>query len=316
MLSNEVARYVALNRSLGLKFNNEDQILRSFAIYAQAHGDQHMRADRIFTWCRSASSPVRARTFYAAIRRFCVFLHAENPQHAIPPAGAFGRGRCPRPAPHLLDAHQVRALMTAALELPPKGSISPHTYHHLFGLLAATGLRISEALALKRDDLCDDGLIVRKGKFGKSRLLPIHMTTRQAFDRYLTIRDRLNAGGDDLFVVTTGRLRKSRLPIKSFGGSPTRWEYAILGAHQARACMTCGIRLPFDHWKPARPIAPRSPLRCSHSALISATPKSPIPTGISKQRRFCCAALLKPASSSSTEGQHDGSRSLPLRLPA
>jgi integrase/recombinase XerD len=205
MLSNEVARYVALNRSLGLKFNNEDQILRSFAIYAQAHGDQHMRADRIFTWCRSASSPVRARTFYAAIRRFCVFLHAENPQHAIPPAGAFGRGRCPRPAPHLLDAHQVRALMTAALELPPKGSISPHTYHHLFGLLAATGLRISEALALKRDDLCDDGLIVRKGKFGKSRLLPIHMTTRQAFDRYLTIRDRLNAGGDDLFVVTTGR---------------------------------------------------------------------------------------------------------------
>ena len=205
MLSNEVARYVALNRSLGLKFNNEDQILRSFAIYAQAHGDQHMRADRIFTWCRSASSPVRARTFYAAIRRFCVFLHADNPQHAIPPAGAFGRGRCPRPAPHLLDAHQVRALMTAALELPPKGSISPHTYHHLFGLLAATGLRISEALALKRDDLCDDGLIVRKGKFGKSRLLPIHMTTRQAFDRYLTIRDRLNAGGDDLFVVTTGR---------------------------------------------------------------------------------------------------------------
>jgi len=205
MLSNEVARYVALNRSLGLKFNNEDQILRSFAIYAQAHGDQHMRADRIFTWCRSASSPVRARTFYAAIRRFCVFLHAENPQHAIPPAGAFGRGRCPRPAPHLLDAHQVRALMTAALELPPKGSISPHTYHHLFGLLAATGLRISEALALKRDDLCDDGLIVRKGKFSKSRPLPIHMTTRQAFDRYLTIRDRLNAGGDDLFVVTTGR---------------------------------------------------------------------------------------------------------------
>jgi integrase len=95
--------------------------------------------------------------------------------------------------------------MTAALELPPKGSISPHTYHHLFGLLAATGLRISEALALKRDDLCDDGLIVRKGKFSKSRLLPIHMTTRQAFDRYLTIRDRLNAGGDDLFVVTTGR---------------------------------------------------------------------------------------------------------------
>lgn len=205
MLSNEVARYVTLNRSLGLKFNNEDQILRSFATYAETHGDLHMRTDRIFDWCRSASSPTRARAFYAAIRRFCVFLHAENPQHTIPPAGAFGRGRCPRPAPHLLDPHEVRALMTAALELPPKGSISPHTFHHLFGLLAATGLRISEALALKREDLSDDGLIVRRGKFGKSRLLPIHTTTRQALNRYLTIRDRLNTGGDDLFVVTTGR---------------------------------------------------------------------------------------------------------------
>ncbi|MET4236751.1 integrase/recombinase XerD [Bradyrhizobium sp. LA6.10] len=205
MLSNEVARYVALNRSLGLKFNNEDQILRSFATYAEVHGDQHTRTDRIFDLCRSASSPTRARSFYAAIRRLCVFLHAENPQHEIPPAGAFGRGRCPRPAPHLLDPHQVRALMMAALELPPKGSISPHSYHHLFGLLATTGLRISEALALKRGDLIDDGLIVRRGKFGKSRLLPIHPTTRLALNRYLAKRDRLNAGGDDLFVVTTGR---------------------------------------------------------------------------------------------------------------
>jgi integrase len=98
----------------------------------------------------------------------------------------------------------------AALELPPKGSISPHTYHHLFGLLAATGLRISEALALKREHLTDDGLIVRSGKFGKSRLLPIHPTTRQALNRYLAVRARLNAAGDDLFAVTTGRA-----PLKS-----------------------------------------------------------------------------------------------------
>lgn len=205
MLSDEVTRYVALQRGLGLKFNNEDQILRSFVTFAEANGDQHMRAERIFAWCGSASSSTRGRTFYAAIRRLCIFLHAENPRHEIPPAGAFGRGRCPRPAPHLLSHHQMRDLMSAALELGPKGSISPHTYHHLFGLLAATGLRISEALALKRDDLTDDGLIVRKGKFGKSRLLPIHSTTRQALNCYLALREKLKAGGDHLFVVTSGR---------------------------------------------------------------------------------------------------------------
>ncbi len=166
MLSEDVARYVALHRGLGRKFDEQSRTLLQFAAYAEAHDDRHMRTERIHAWCRSVSSPLRARTLYDGIRRFCVFLHAEDPQHQVPPAGAFGRGRRPRPAPHLLEPQHVRALMDAALELPPRGAISPHTYHHLFGLLAATGLRISEALALKRDDLTDDGLVVRGGKFG------------------------------------------------------------------------------------------------------------------------------------------------------
>jgi integrase len=94
--------------------------------------------------------------------------------------------------------------MHAALELEPKRSIRPHTYHHLFGLLAATGLRISEALALQHGDVTDDGLIVRCGKFGKSRLLPLHPTTRAALNRYIVIRKKLGGKGKDLFVVTTG----------------------------------------------------------------------------------------------------------------
>lgn len=216
MLSEEVARYVALQRSFGLKFDNEDDILLRFAADAQGHGDEFMRTERIVDWCRSASSPRRARTFYAAIRRFCLFLHAENAQHEIPPEGAFGSGRSRRPAPHLLDPHQVSAIMAAALKLPPAGKISRHTYHYLFGLLAVTGLRISEALALKRADFTGEGLIIRRGKFGKSRLLPIHPTTRQALDRYLSIRDELNADGDDLFVVTTGEAPHKTTAYQTF----------------------------------------------------------------------------------------------------
>jgi len=205
MLSDDVRRYVALQRGLGLKFNEQSRTLLQLASYAEAHGDQHTRTDRIYDWCRSASSQLRARTCFDTARRFCVFVAAEDPRHQVPPAGAFGRGRRPRPAPHLLEPQHVRAIMDAALDLPPSGTISPHTYHHLFGLLAATGLRISEALALQRDDLTDDGLVVRSGKFAKSRLLPIHPTTRQALERYLAIRDRLSPAGGDLFVVTTGR---------------------------------------------------------------------------------------------------------------
>ncbi|MFX5785345.1 tyrosine-type recombinase/integrase, partial [Acinetobacter baumannii] len=81
------------------------------------------------------------------------------------------------------------------------GTISPYTYHYLFGLLAATGLRISEALALQCSDLVEDGLIVRNGKFGKQRLVALQSSTRQALEAYLATRARLGATGNDLFVT-------------------------------------------------------------------------------------------------------------------
>ena len=72
--------------------------------------------------------------------------------------------------------------------MPSQAPIGPLTYHHLFGLLASTGLRISEALSLRDDDLSDDGLMVRSGKFGKSRLVPLHASTRAALEQYLAVR--------------------------------------------------------------------------------------------------------------------------------
>lgn len=205
MLSNDVTRYVAVYQALGLSFSEQSRTLHLYARYAEAYADRFTLVSRIRDWCATASSPIRARSCYDTVRRFCVFLNAENPRHEIPPAGAFGRGKRPRPAPHLLDLQQIRSIMDAALDLPPKGSIRPYTYRLLFGLLAATGLRISEALGLQRGDITEDGLVVRHGKFGKSRLLPIHATTREALNEYLAVRARLGFDGDDLFVVTTGR---------------------------------------------------------------------------------------------------------------
>jgi integrase/recombinase XerD len=252
MLSDDVRRYVALQRGLGLKFDEQSRTLLQFAAYAEAHGDQHTRTVRIYDWCRSASSQLRARTCFDTARRFCIFVAAEDPRHQVPPAGAFGRGRRPRPAPHLLEPQHVRAIMDAALELPPKGAISPHTYHHLFGLLAATGLRISEALALQRDDLTDDGLVVRSGKFGKSRLLPVHPTTRQALERYLAIRDRLSPAGGDLFVVTTGqaphkttvylvfRRLAHQLGVRGLGRTPGPRLHDLRHTFAVRSLEACG----------------------------------------------------------------------------
>src|SRR3982074_1303976 len=96
--------------------------------------------------------------------------------------------------------------MPAAASLPPAGTIRPLTYAMLFGLLAATGMRISEALALRLGDVTEDGLIVVKTKFKKSRLIPLHPTTRKALNDYLSSRLRLGPCSD------TRPICKSRAP--------------------------------------------------------------------------------------------------------
>lgn len=204
MLKDQIARYVALHRSFGRKFDEQERTLDLFASYASGFGDRHTNVERIYDWCRTASSQNVARDRFDRLRRFCLYAHAEDQEHQVPPAGVFGRGKRPRPTPHIMEPEQVRAIMLAALELPPRGKISPHTYYYLFGLLAATGLRLSEALALRRDDVTGDGLVIRKGKFGKQRLLPIQPSTHEALQAYLTIRRKLGAHGEDLFVHSRG----------------------------------------------------------------------------------------------------------------
>ena len=94
--------------------------------------------------------------------------------------------------------------MEAAASLGPRGTIRPLAYVSLFGLLAATGIRISEALALQLSDVVEDGLIINQTKFKKSRLVPLHSTARAAIDRYLSVRLKIFANVDALFISNTG----------------------------------------------------------------------------------------------------------------
>jgi integrase/recombinase XerD len=205
MLNTHISRYVALHRSLGRKYSEQERMLRLYAAYAGGFGDQHVRIQRVCDWCHTASSQYVARQRFDTVRNFSSFIHADDPAHEVPPAGVFGRGKRSRPTPTIIEQEQVRAIMAAALDLPPQGTISPYTYHYLFGLLAATGLRISEALALQCNDLIEDGLVIRNGKFGKQRLIALQPSTRQALEAYLAIREKLGARGSDLFVTIRGR---------------------------------------------------------------------------------------------------------------
>jgi integrase len=99
-----------------------------------------------------------------------------------------------------LTPPDVKALVRAARALDPPGTRIPLVNATLFGLLAATGLRISEALNLQRHDVTAEGLVVRQTKFDKSRLLPLHPTTKSALDQYLERRDQEISIDEYVFV--------------------------------------------------------------------------------------------------------------------
>jgi len=188
MLSRDLAHHAELQHQLGFKFRVQHTLLKKFVAFAERHGDQRVRSARVLEWATLAPSPQQSRNRLLAVRRFALALSAEDSHHEVPAADTLGRGLIERRIPHIYIAGEITALMQAAASLKPAGSIRPLMYETLFGLLAAAGMRISEALALQLDDVTDDGLIIRQTKFKKRRLLPLHRTTSHALDRYLAAR--------------------------------------------------------------------------------------------------------------------------------
>ena len=205
MIRHHVDRFVQLQRALGRSFGEQEKALQQFAAFADDRSATFLTTAQALEWAGQARSPNAARTRFNQVRAFAVFVHGEDPRHEVPAAGLFGHGRRRRPAPYILTPDQVTGIVQEALKVPWHSPISPLTYHHLFGLLAATGLRVSEALSLRCDDLTEDGLLVRSGKFGKDRLVPLHASTRAALGQYLSARRGIIGANADLFILGHGR---------------------------------------------------------------------------------------------------------------
>jgi integrase len=205
MLNDALTRYVDLHRSLGFKFRSQRSLLRNFMAFAEAHGDEFVRLDRVLDWAARAPSPPQRRNRLLTVRRFALAMQAEDARYEVPAADALGRGSSERRVPYIYEADEIIRLMLAAAQLRPAGSIRPLMYSTLFGLLASTGMRVSEALALRLPHVTADGLLIENTKFRKSRLIPVHATTRRALDEYLAVRARLGTLDDALFVADTGK---------------------------------------------------------------------------------------------------------------
>lgn len=132
-------------------------------------------------------------------------LHVEDPVHEVPPANLFHSPKV-RSLPYIYSREELREIVKAAGRLRRTYRLRREVYATLLGLIAATGLRISEALDLRVSDVLPDGILsIRHAKFGKTRLVPLHPTALAALRAYLDVRLRSAATDDHVFLSPHNR---------------------------------------------------------------------------------------------------------------
>lgn len=206
-LSRHAEDYLQVRRALGYKLRSEGQLLVGLVGYLEQAGAATVTTSAAVEWTRlanGASADSLARRMRVA-RGFARYLAALDPSTEVPPPDLFPCGKY-RPAPYIYTEAETLALMAAARTLQPP--LRAATFEALVGLLASTGLRISEAMALDRDDVCwDDALlVVRESKYNKSREVLLHKSTLEALRAYSVTRDRLcpHPLAPSLFVSSRG----------------------------------------------------------------------------------------------------------------
>jgi integrase/recombinase XerD len=252
MLSQDVQAYLAVRRAMGFAMKWSGNLLRSFAAFSDAEGQQYVRSEIAIKWAGSAPSVrTRARRLGLVIR-LARYLRAEDQQHEVPPP-AFGREERPRRAPYIYSREDVPRFVQAASAVGryPNPEYRGLTYTTFFGLLACTGMRLSEAINLRLQDITVDGLVIRNTKFRKSRLIPLHPTAQAALERYLPKRLAFAPLDDHLFVGLRKHkllrhdayvaFRKSieKVGIQRHPGLPRPTIHALRHTFAVRALETC-----------------------------------------------------------------------------
>ncbi len=208
----KVEQYLAFRRAMGYRLRIEGRMLQQFARYADDVGHRGpLTVDLATRWARL---PRQADRMYAArrlevVRCFARHQIAVEPATQIPPQRLLGRAHR-RTAPHIYSDAEMRSLLSAAGRLGSTNGLRARTYFVLIGLLASTGLRISEALRLSRADVnLTSGIVtVRQTKFNKSRLVPLHPSAVVALKGYVHERDRsIPRPRDDHFFLSDAGAR-------------------------------------------------------------------------------------------------------------
>jgi integrase len=193
-LRQAVQEYLTMRRSLGFKLLDAGKGLLNFVTFMEQHRASYITHSLALAWAKQSSGarPDESARRLSYVRIFARHRSATDPRTQIPPAGLLPY-RPKRAQPYIYSDKEIKDLLRAALKLPGNGGLRPWTYHCLFGLLSVSGLRVGEAqnLELQDVDLQAGVLTIRGSKFGKSRLVPVHPSTRRVLADYIARRERI-----------------------------------------------------------------------------------------------------------------------------
>jgi integrase len=230
-LHDALSQYLTMRRALGTQLRWPESSLRRFVDFMDRERAEFITTELAMRWAVQPAGVQRATHAgrLRIVRGLAAFLQATDPRTHVPPQQLLP-GRCRRPVPHIYTDREISDLMAAANGLRSRSGLRRATFTTLVGLLAATGLRPGEALALDVTDvnLVEGVLTIRRSKFGKSRFVPVEESTRAALAAYADFRDTIQPCLDTrAFFITE---RGSRVP-----GHVARGTFAAL-------CRVVGLR--------------------------------------------------------------------------
>jgi len=186
--------YLHIRRSLGFRLRKAEFLLRNFVAFLQAERAPYITRELAVRW---ATQPAKAQPAFWAerlgiVRRFAIWHSAIDPRTEIPPVGLLPYPYRRKP-PHIYSDEEIEKLLRHTQQLSSPKGLRARTYTTLFSLLLVTGIRVNETLGLDRPDVdLKLGILhIRRGKFGKSRYVPVHPSTVQALKKYAEYRDRI-----------------------------------------------------------------------------------------------------------------------------
>lgn len=190
VLEDRLAEYLHVRRQLGFKLEQDGDLLANFVAFLQAAGAERVTIDLSLWWARRPGVSGRWQMArLGMVRGFARYLATIDPATEIPPVDLL-HARQTRTPPYVYCEREISELIAAAGALTP--ALRGATYRTVIGMMASSGTRLGETLALDRGDvdLKQGVLHIRDGKGRRHRDVPVHATTTQVLRGYARLRDR------------------------------------------------------------------------------------------------------------------------------